>query len=474
MKVFIIGAGFTGIALARTLVAEGNRVTLIDNDAERVRHAGDQLDCTVMEADGNDLAVLESAGVSSADALVTLTEDDELNMITCSLVDAVYPKILKIARVRNYAYYAAADAARRRQRASCPGGRPLYGIDVMLNPEVETAEAVTNAMEHGAVGSVVELEDGYVLATLRIGAESPLAGRPVRRLGEIPGWRYIVASAESGDRHVLPNGNLVLNAGDRIGIVARAADVPALALLTRSDETSARRVVIFGADRLGGLIAERHFSAERGGLLRRFFGVRRASGRELLIVDRDPARCREAARRFPDARILCGDVTDEALLAEERLTEADLLAAVSGNHELNLVTAAYLKSRGVRKTVALTASAAYGDIARKLGIDVSVPVRGTVVDSIMSHLRGRNVWSVHSLCDNRFVLVAGQIAEDARFAGLSLREAAASGGFLVLLYRKDGGGTLRLPDGDTVLEPGSNVVVIAHSGDRETLRRFFR
>ena len=47
-------------------------------------------------------------------------------------------------------------------------------------------------------------------------------------------------------------------------------------------------------------------------------------------------------------------------------------------------------------------------------------------------------------------------------------------GEMLLLYRKDGGGMLRLPDGDTVLEPGSNVVVIAHSGDRETLRRFFR
>ena len=40
MKVFIIGAGFTGIELARTLVAEKNGVVLIDRDPERVRHAG--------------------------------------------------------------------------------------------------------------------------------------------------------------------------------------------------------------------------------------------------------------------------------------------------------------------------------------------------------------------------------------------------------------------------------------------------
>ena len=89
MKIFIVGAGFTGMQLAKALVLERNNVVLIDNDPERVRYASDQLDCTVLEADGNNLESLEAAGIASADALVTLTEDDETNMITCSLVDAV-------------------------------------------------------------------------------------------------------------------------------------------------------------------------------------------------------------------------------------------------------------------------------------------------------------------------------------------------------------------------------------------------
>lgn len=473
MKVFIIGAGFTGIALSQTLIAEKNSVTLIDNDPERVRHASDQLDCTVMEANGNDLEVLESAGIASADAIVTLTEDDEINMITCSLVDAVYPNILKIARVRNYAYYDAAAAARRRLKVAFPAGRPLYGIDVMLNPDVEVAEAVTRAMAYGAVGSVIELEDGYVLATVEIGEASPLAGLTVGRLAEVPGWHFIIASIGSGENSLLPNGNSLIKAGESISVVLKEGDVSVLAKLTCSPAAKARRVVVFGADRPGMLVAERQVVGARRELWRRLFGARPSACRELVIVDRDQELCQKAARRFPEARILCGDVTDEALLAEERLTEADLLAAVSGNPELNLVTAAYLRSRGVKKAVALTANVSYGDIARKLGIDVAVPVRGTVVDGIMSHLRGRNVWSVHSICENRFMLVEGRVAEGAHFAGLALSEAAASGGFLVLLYRKDGGGMLQLPSGDTVLSPGAHVVIIAASDDHETLHKFF-
>ena len=52
MTIFKIGAGFTGMQLAKKLVLEHNKVVLIDNDAERVRNASDALDCTVLEADG--------------------------------------------------------------------------------------------------------------------------------------------------------------------------------------------------------------------------------------------------------------------------------------------------------------------------------------------------------------------------------------------------------------------------------------
>ncbi|MBQ6057405.1 MAG: NAD-binding protein, partial [Treponema sp.] len=106
MKIIIVGAGFTGVQLAKRLVSEKNDVVLIDNDEETVRHLSDRVDCLVVQANGNSLETLESAGIAKADALVALTESDELNMITCSLIDSVYPDVFKIARVRNDEYYA--------------------------------------------------------------------------------------------------------------------------------------------------------------------------------------------------------------------------------------------------------------------------------------------------------------------------------------------------------------------------------
>ncbi|MCI7080669.1 NAD-binding protein, partial [Treponema porcinum] len=44
MRIVIVGAGFTGIQLAKLLINEKNNVVLIDNDEEIMRHAANRLD----------------------------------------------------------------------------------------------------------------------------------------------------------------------------------------------------------------------------------------------------------------------------------------------------------------------------------------------------------------------------------------------------------------------------------------------
>ena len=160
MKIVIVGAGFTGVQLAKLLINEKNQVVVIDNDEDIIRHASNKLDCTVMCADGNNLDTLEEVGIARADALVCVTSSDEVNMITCSLVDAVYPDILKIARVRNYAYYVNTTKAEKKHSNDFAGKhRPLYGINYMIHPDVEAADAIVQAVENGAVGNVITFDN---------------------------------------------------------------------------------------------------------------------------------------------------------------------------------------------------------------------------------------------------------------------------------------------------------------------------
>ena len=188
MKIVIVGAGFTGIQLAKLLINEKNQVALIDNDEDIVRHAANILDCTIICDDGNSLETLEQVGIAKADALVCVTKSDEVNMITCSLVDAVYPDILKIARVRNYAYYVNTAEARKKHSSDfSKNHRPLYGIDYMIHPDVEAADAIVQAVENGAVGNVLtfddsELEESYMENLQKL--DALVSKEPEARLGK--------------------------------------------------------------------------------------------------------------------------------------------------------------------------------------------------------------------------------------------------------------------------------------------------
>lgn len=446
MKIIIVGAGFVGMQLARTLVSEGRDVVLIDKDADRVKEASNRIDCAVVLSNGNSPAALEEAGIASADALIAVTEQDEVNMITCSYVDAHYPNVFKIARVRNYAYYESARSA--------DGESRVYGIDRAIHPNVVTAEAILSAVRSGLVGETIDLGAGYCLVCLTVEKNSPLDGKSLAELAAADGWSYLVASVERGAESLLPNGATVLAAGDHISVLAGRDEVAALMKFARVEGGVSRRTVIYGAGQIGALLAaDKNF-------------------RKVTVVDADRERCRKLAEENPKAKVVCGSLTEEDLVSEEHLDANDLFIAVSDNYDQNLVVAAYMKSLGIAKTVALTSSAAVGPIARKIGIDVAIPMRDTVVDGIAGSLRGRGVVSVHTLCGGAFEVLTCTVGVKARAAGKALRELSLSGICLVLLVQDSPEGGMIVPHGESVITAGSRVVLIAGKGDNRVIRLF--
>jgi len=453
-----VGASYTGIQLAKSLADEKSDVVLIDNSPEKVRLARNKIDCTVIQAAGNDIQVLErDADVSSADALVMLTEDDETNMIACSLVDMRHPDLLKIARVRNETYYAACAAA------------PLpLGIDAMLNPDVEAAAAVRRAVDYGAVGNISDLGGGFCMTEFRVAAESPLVGLKLKDVGAITGWHGLVAYLENSGGAILPDGETQIKAEDRIGVVSSAADIGGLSrLMSGRDSGVPRRIVVFGAGRIGSLLVERLQGARASeGPLKSMMRKLSMDG-EIFLVDSDERNCREAKERFMGIRVLCGDISDKDFVRDEGLNACDLMIAVSPDCDRNLVAAAYLKSLGVRKTIALTESSEFDDVARKLGIDVAVPMRSTIVDAMLSHLRGPGTSSIHTVCDGRFEIISCDVSPQSVLVGKKLRDVSMHGECLLLLVRHAGEGSYEVPHGEYGILGGDKVVFIARADDKK-------
>src|SRR5664280_692761 len=98
MYIVIMGGGRMGRSLASLLVSDGLDVTMIENDPVLCNIASSELDAMIICGNGTNGKVLKEANIEDADVFVAATGNDEVNLLSCILVNEYkIPKI--IARV---------------------------------------------------------------------------------------------------------------------------------------------------------------------------------------------------------------------------------------------------------------------------------------------------------------------------------------------------------------------------------------
>ncbi|SDF74957.1 trk system potassium uptake protein TrkA [Methanolobus vulcani] len=81
MRVIVVGAGSLGILLTKNMIDQGKEVILIEKDEAIAKELAETLDCTVINAEGTRPDILEKADLSSADAIVACTSNDQNNIL---------------------------------------------------------------------------------------------------------------------------------------------------------------------------------------------------------------------------------------------------------------------------------------------------------------------------------------------------------------------------------------------------------
>jgi trk system potassium uptake protein TrkA len=465
MRIVIVGAGMVGSQLAQHLIQEKHDIALIEANEDRARHASNRLDCLVIHDSGNSLRALDEAGIAKADALVCVTGSDEMNMIICGLA----PKLRKIARVRNDDYV----------RFNRQGERVL-GIDYFVHPDVEAAQSVLRAVEHGAIGDILSFANTpYELGSITVSHGSAFDGLSLMNFRSLDAGESLITLVERGNGDAgewfLPTGATVLRRGDRVHLLAKEGEMDRLFTLAGWTGKPLRKIGIVGGGRVGALIAEGLMAPESVDKSSMYaFFKRLAPGkkrRRVLIIEQDYRLCKELAARFPDALILNEDISDEHFVAEERIDGLDLIITAADSQELNIITAVYLKSRGVGRAVALVTGAGYTAVARQLGIDVVIPVKSVIVDSILSHLRGGGVTGVRRLAGGNVKVLELELGGASPVAGRALKDCRMPADTLALLIERESGSFI--PRGDHVFETADRVVLLTKSEREGEISRFF-
>jgi trk system potassium uptake protein TrkA len=473
MRIIIVGAGMVGTQLAKGLIREKHDVSLIEVNEERARHASNRIDCMVIHDQGNNLKTLEKAGIAQSDALVCVTGSDEVNMIICGLAASRYGRapgaknLLKIARVRNDDYI----------NLSQSGDKKILGIDRFIHPSLEAARSIMQAIEHGALGDIVLFPDTqYELGSVDVAAGSSFDGLALKDYHNLNAGESLIALVERNGEALLPSGATVLARGDRVYIVADKNDLPRIFNLAGSAEKPIRKIGIVGGGKIGSLLAEGlHNSSTANSPVKHHFSLLHTliprDTRRIIIVEQDYRLCKELSARFPNALILNNDISDESFVTEEQLDTLDLLVTTTSSQELNIITAVYLKSRGVKRTIATVTGSSYAAMARHLGVDVVTPVQSVVVDSILSHLMGSSVKEVHNLGDGSVEMIQVEIRENASIVNKPIKHFALSGGSLLMLVTR--GGHSFIPRGDYVFCRGDHIFLLRKTGSQTEIEKYF-
>ena len=456
MSVIILGAGKVGWQLAHQLIIEGKEVTIIEKSPEEGLRIADRLDCRVITGEGNSLPILRRAGIEDADYFVSVTESDEINMIACSLVAAEYPEPITVARVRNVAY---TSTRMIRQR--------LYGIDHIINPEIEAARAVIRSLERGAVGTVNRFSDSdLTLTSVSILPGCPFIGKSIKEIRINLTGNFLVPLITRDSESSVPVGDTKIFENDLLYVIARPKDTDELILASGLQRSELKRIVIVGGGRIGRYVADYLLGKddeEAMGVAGTWTRIidrfrKKTPARTVHFIERDYAVGRELADRYPSALITNADISDEEISEAGLLEGCDLLVSVTGNQELNLISALHAKNQGVVRTIAIVRMASYVEMARELGVDVTVSISDTMVDEILRILRRGNIRSVHTIAGSDFEIIDFLLDSHSPLVGKSIKNCRLPKNSLILMVNRNS--EYFLPDGNLELNNGERVIII--------------
>jgi len=210
-RIMILGGGKVGRSTAHLLEEEKNlEIKLIDSDPDKTQRLAEEFVHTmVIQGDGRDFDLLATEGILETDALVSVTNDEETNILTSLL--AKHLGVTKtIALVSREEYL--------------PIMAPI-GVNAAVNINRITSNSILRLIRRGDVVSLASLPgvDAQVVEYL-VHAGAKVTKKPLSKL-DFPG-DAILGAVIRGDRVIIPVGETQIQPGDHVVIFSLPRVLP--------------------------------------------------------------------------------------------------------------------------------------------------------------------------------------------------------------------------------------------------------
>lgn len=219
-NVTIVGGSTIAYYLAEMLTKNNIEVQIIERDEERAEDLASNLPkVTVLHGDALERSLLESAGIKEADALISLTREDEVNMVLSLYGNSFsVPQIItKLDRIEDHKII-----------DSIPTGTVIYPRKLCSSNIVRYVRALHN--QAGAAVSIHSIADDQAEAIeFKVDATTLHCGEPLKKIKTKD--NVLICAIGRGARIEIANGESTFSEGDYIVIVSVRDEV----ILTLND-----------------------------------------------------------------------------------------------------------------------------------------------------------------------------------------------------------------------------------------------
>jgi trk system potassium uptake protein TrkA len=261
-------------------------------------------------------------------------------------------------------------------------GGDVFDISHVISPEALLANYVENLVAYPEAIQILEFANRQVcLVAVRAKAGGLLVGDRIGNLRtHLKTTDARIVAIFRGKVAVQPKADTVIEDGDEVFFLSRAADMRRVMEELRKADRPVKRIMIAGGS---------EFSYQLAKDLEGSYSVK--------LIEANEKRARQLVALLDKTLVLQGNENDSELLINEDIAHVDLFVAATGDDERNIIASLLAKKMGAHRVVALIHQGAYVGVLEDSKIDIVVGLADVTIGSILTHVRRADVARVHSL-----------------------------------------------------------------------------
>ncbi len=438
MNIITVGCGQVGETLAIELGGEGHNITMVDLSSQKINAITSKIDVMGVVGNGATNTTLEEAGIASADLLIAVTDSDELNLLCCMIAKR-HSRCNVIAKVKNPEYSIESSYL-----------KDEIGLAMVINPEYAAAEEIARVLRFPSANKIETFAKGRVeLLKFKVPKDSPLIGLSVKDVVLKLKCDILVCTVERENSVHIANGNFIFADNDLISIVASPKKAVDFFKKINCETHSLKDAIIIGAGEITHYLSD----------------ILKNSGIALKVIDGDHTLCDELSTSYEFLTVICGDITDQELLSEEGIDNADAIVALSENDEENIFLSLFAKNSSKGKIITKINKPEYDNIIKHLDFDTTIYPKNITSDMIvryaraLNNTRGSNVETMYNFIKGEVEAAEFIVAEGSPIANIPISELKFKKNVLVAAILRDQ--KVIIPHGQDMILAGDAVVIVS-------------